>query len=132
MNFLGQLWKMNGNTLTNKGNVWKSNAKWKMAFVRKFKDIEFFAILNLLDTNKVLGILQNGDVTEQTIEKDTPGPAALRQLWGKIPFDPTTNQDYFKLTNFKRLDQLLTATSDLGLEMRGKYVYWIWTIKIFD
>ena len=76
--FLGQLWKLNGKTLTNKGNLWKSNDQWAIVNTATTKEnIELVTIMNLSTSkpskHKVLGILQNGEVTEQTYDPNILG-----------------------------------------------------------
>jgi hypothetical protein len=134
MIFLGQLWELNGKTLTNKGNLWKSNHQWEFRNVSPYENIELVFIVNLSTSKpskniiKVLGILQNGEVTEQTWD---PNILESGQYWVKIP--STINADFFMLTNFKLSwkDKLIAAISDLRLKIKGKYVNYVWTRKTY-
>ena len=117
MNFLGQLWKLDGTKLTNKANLWKSTDKWTIQPKDKKDNIDVVAIINV-STKKALGVLQNGGVTEQNQTMNINNPS---QLWGKIPsaIDP----GYFMFTNVELFwsEKMLTAASDLGLELKGMY-----------
>ena len=117
MNFLGQLWKLDGTKLTNKANLWKSTDKWTIQPKDKKDNIDIVAIINV-STKKALGVLQNGGVTEQNQIMNISNPS---QLWGKIPSDIDTG--YFMLTNVELFwsEKMLTATSDLELELKGMH-----------
>ena len=115
MNFLGQLWLR---SLANKGNIWKPEDHcWitDTPTMKKVDNIDVGPILNNC-TKKYLGILQNGEVTEQIRNLNNSG-----QLWGKIT--STIDPGYFVFTNVEIfwLKKFLTATSDLELGLKGMY-----------
>ena len=104
---------MNGFRLINQANFWKSNDKWVLeeAVSEKSRIISTknYRIKNI-SKNTVLGITENGAVTEQPLDENKKG-----QLWEKT----SINEGYFTLTSLRDEGKLLTTTSDGQLETRG-------------
>ena len=104
---------MNGFRLINQANFWKSNDKWVLeeAVSEKSRIISTknYRIKNI-SKNTVLGITENGAVTEQPLDENEEG-----QLWEKT----SINEGYFTLTSLRDEGKLLTTTSDGQLETRG-------------
>ena len=100
-----QLWKLNGNTLTNKANLWTSNDEWNIRTRDKFVHIEN------ISKNKVLGITPDGSITEEDYVENEPG-----QLWKR----GKSNADgYFSLEN-SDTTKVMTGISPNRLEAKGK------------
>ena len=96
---------MDGKTLTNKANLWKSNDEWNITTRDKFVHIEN------ISKDKVLGITPDGSITEEDSVENEPG-----QLWKR----GKSNADgYFSLENTDT-PKVMTAISLSRLEVKGK------------
>ena len=100
-----QLWKLNGNTLMNKANLWTSNDEWNIRTRDKFVYIEN------ISKKKVLGITYDGSITEEDFVEDKPG-----QLWKRGKFN---TDGYFILEN-SDTPKVMTGISQSRLGVKGK------------
>ena len=98
-----QLWKLDGNTLKNKSNLWISHM-WK------FKTSGKFVYIKHIVNKKILEITKDGSVVEGDFVKDKPA-----QLWKKGTSDA---DGYFILENTDT-PKVLTAVSPSRLEIKG-------------
>ena len=103
-----QLWKLDGDMLQNKKELWKSDQKWK--FTSKG---DLIRIENI--KKKVLGATDitydnRYNVKLQNVEDDNDG-----QLWKK---GKPNNKGYFTLEN-QKVKKFLTPVSSTSLELKG-------------
>ncbi len=85
---LGQLWKVNGTTLTNRGNIWKSNDQWNFG-----NNPNLSHIIENTSKSKVLGTTSDGEVIEEEFDGN-----GTEQLWVK---GEPNNEGYFTITTFE-------------------------------
>ena len=106
MYYLGQLWKLEGETLKNKSGIWMSRDEWNFGPVDSADETVYIE-----NTSKgtVLSI-SNEEVKEVTHYQNDAA-----QIWRKG--DPD-NEGYFTLSS-SNSEKVLTAVSDHGLEMKG-------------
>ena len=103
--FLGQLWKVNGTRLSNRGNIWNSNDQWNFG-----NKTDLIHIIENTSKSKVLGTTSDGEV----IEEDFDGNRT-EQLWVK---GEPNNEGYFTVTTSES-KLLLSAISSESLEVKG-------------
>ena len=99
---LGQLWKLDNETLINKGGIWKSKEIWKFS--------GHSSAVNIENTSKNTLLRATSD--DLVCEVD----AAATPIWKKG--DPNV-EGFYTLTSLKS-QKVLTAASDESLEMRGR------------
>ena len=97
------MWKLDGTTLTNKGDLWKSADEWNLKPTGKL-----FYIENI-SKNKVLG------VTKHAVNEDSMVQNDAGQMWKK---GETNDEGYFTLIN-PRSKKVLTAISAHSLGIEG-------------
>ena len=102
---LVQLWRVNGTTLTNRGNIWKSNDQWNFG-----NKTDLIHIIENTSKSKVLGTTSTGEV----IEEDFDGNRT-EQLWVK---GEPNNEGYFTVTTSES-KLLFSANSSETLEVKG-------------
>ena len=104
----GQLWKLDGQTLTNKAKLWQSNDAWRFSSQDKFNR---FTIQN--DKKwEVLEVLYDEVSLEQKLSSDES--EAPKQLWRKGEGD---NEGFITLIN-SASNKILTAKSDNSLHVK--------------
>ena len=103
------LWKLEGNVLKNKANLWQSNDQWNLTQSSNNWPLIY---IRKTDNSKVLGI-NNGKVIEEDIVE-----GKLGQLWDQNPF----RGDYFTLQNAGSLSMFLSATSKSELELQSMWL----------
>ena len=100
-NILGQLWKLDGTTLTNKAGIWQSNDAWNL------RNQDTIIYIENISKDKVFGLAYDGnDVVPQTSLQNKAS-----QLWKKVK---ANDEDYFKLAYGL---QFLTAKSTHELKV---------------
>merc|ERR1712223_209041 len=92
-----QLWKLDGDSLSNKGNIWNSNDKWALR-------VEGFLVcIQNVSNGKVLCANEDHSVIQRSFDQNNAG-----QWW--IKGKPDSN-GYFKLTK-SSTKLVLSAGSD--------------------
>ena len=105
-----QLWKIIGNTLINKANIWQSRHEWKFQSVEK--KVGKIYIENT-SNDRVLATPDNFRLVEDTFDKEKAG-----QKWKK---GPANREGFFTLENLES-KKFLTALKD-QLVIKGNYSY---------
>ena len=100
ISFLGQLWRLDGTTLMNKGGIWQSSEQWN------FQPEDDKIIVENTSKNKVLGIKD-----EDKVIMEDPVPGEKKQLWMK---NESKIEGFFKLKSFK-------SEKFLRAKVNGKY-----------
>ena len=96
---------MDGNTLTNKANLWTSDDEWNIRTRDKFVHIEN------ISKNKVLGISHDGSIAEEDFVENEPG-----QLWKR----GKPNADGYFILEHSDTPKVMTGISPSRLEVKGK------------
>ena len=99
--FLGQMWKLNGTKLVNKGELWKSYDNWTL----KTTDDKTYYIENT--SNKRILAIKDTDNTVISIKKYN----STSQLWKKGFVNGTNCKEFFTLIHPHSVE-VLTATTD--------------------
>ena len=99
-----QLWKLDGNTLKNKANIWISYDTWK------FKTREKFVYVKNISNKKTLEITNYSSVIEGDYVKGKPP-----QLWKRGASDA----DGYFILETSDTHKVLTAISPSKLEIKG-------------
>ena len=101
-----QRWKLEGNKLKNKKELWLSDEPWN--FIHK---TDLTSETQFLEKTKVLGITIDGKVIKEAFKKDR-----AEQVWKKGKDD---KDGYFTLQNSK-VPKIMTAISPNSSEIKGK------------
>ena len=104
---LGHLWKLEGYTLLNKGNFWKSDDDWR------FNTQDGKLCIENVSTAKVFGIETNTDNVFHEIFDESN----TNQTWLK---GEENDEGFFTLTN-PSSKKVLTATSSDTQKVYGEY-----------
>ena len=99
-----QLWKLDGNTLKNKGNLWMSHDMWK------FKTRGKFVHVKNISNKKTLEIKNCSSVIEGDFVKGKP-----LQLWKR----GTSDADGYFILETSDTHKVLTAISPSKLGVKG-------------
>ena len=121
-----QLWKLDNNTLKNKGGVWMSNEEWNFKIkddliyieiiskTKNFKPKDNLTYTESISKTKVLATTKDGKVIEEDFHEDKG-----EQLWLK---GEPKDEGYFTLVMTAKDDlnttHLLTAISSSSLEIK--------------
>ena len=121
-----QLWKLDNNTLKNKGGVWMSNEEWNfktkddliyieiISKTKNFKPKDNLTYTESISKTKVLATTKDGKVIEEDFHEDKG-----EQLWLK---GEPKDEGYFTLVMTAKDDlnttHLLTAISSSSLEIK--------------
>ena len=100
ISFLGQLWRLDGTTLMNKGGIWQSSEQWN------FQPEDDKIIVENTSKNKVLGIKDKDKVIKEDFTKNE-----TKQWWMKVESDI---EGFFKLESFE-------SKKFLRAKVNGKY-----------
>ena len=101
---LDQLWKLDGNVLMNKSNIWKSKDRWNL------KSEGSMVLIENVSENKVITRKENVVSEEVLILND------VGQMWENGDSD---KEGFFTLTD-PDSEKILTATPSNCLVMSGK------------
>ena len=101
---LDQLWKLDGNVLMNKSNIWKSKDRWNL------KSEGSMVLIENVSENKVITRKENV-VSEEVLVLNN-----VSQMWENGVPD---NEGFFTLTD-PDSEKVLTATTSNCLVMSGK------------
>lgn len=107
------MWKLEGNKLKNKADLWNSDDAWSL----EKKNMLVYVVKNI-ESNKVLGVKRPVDKQMKVIQQDFEEDNfyGSDQLWKKG--DPNA-EGYFILEHYV-LRRTLTAISTNSLEIKGK------------
>ena len=105
-----QLWKISGTTLTNKANIWHSEAGWKFKPVEKEAGKIYIEKTSVDQDVKVLSTPDNHRFVEEAFDKQN-----AKQKWKK---GPVSGEGFFTLENVSS-QKFLTANSTDKLILKG-------------
>ena len=100
------MWKLDGTSLMNKANTWKTNDEWS------FTPQGAMIYINNTTKNTVLGTAYGDQVIQESFVKDEPG-----QLWEK---GSVNDEGYFTIKN-SMSSKSITAISRSSLKTKGAH-----------
>ena len=119
--FLGQMWKLDGTNLVNKGDLWKSYDNWTL----QTTDDETYYIENT--SNKRILAIKDTDNTVVSIKNYN---STTHSMWNKEFVNDTNCENYFTLIHPHSVE-VLTATTDNRLIV-SKGIYAQGKMKLFN
>ena len=119
--FLGQMWKLNGTRLVNKGGLWKSYDNWTLDGPT---DDQTYFIEN--ESNKRILAIKDTDDTVISIKKIDDVQYDVFKTWNKEMVNEKNCKDFFTLIH-PYSEEVLTATTgnrlivSKGIYAQGKF-----------